>query len=136
MSAYNALVPSVTTLELGLVPVSFNRTRYAKWYVARRHNEDLKQAIGVALMVARVTKGWASVEASAVLTFATNRLRDEGNFRTPLEKALGDVLTSGGWLDDDTPDQYRFTTLDFSADTGKQKTVLKLTWQPKPDGGN
>jgi hypothetical protein len=48
------------------------------------------------------------VEASAVLLVPDRRGRDEGNYRTPLENALGDALVRGAWLPDDTPAHYRF----------------------------
>ena len=53
-----------------------------------------------------------------------------GNFRTPLEKTLGDVLTREKYLTDDTPDQYRFTRLTFSDQTGPAQTILTLNWRP------
>ena len=53
-------------------------------------------------------RGLASVEASAFLTFTTSRRRDEGNYRSHLEKWLGDVLQFTDRLADDTPEYYRF----------------------------
>ena len=79
-------------------------------------------------MASGVPRGQSSVYASAELTFPTKRRRDEGNYRTPLEKALGDVLVSGRWLTDDTPDHYRFGGVVFSSTAGPHNTVLTLRW--------
>lgn len=35
------------------------------------------------------------------VTFPTRGRRDQGNFRGPLEKVLGDALMEGGWLEGD-----------------------------------
>lgn len=120
---------NLTTLELPLVPKSYNSTRYAPWYVSRAANEELKQTIGFALMEMGGERGRASVKASALLIFPTRRRRDEGNFRTPLEKALGDALVEGRWIEDDTPDRYSFGAVAFSNERGAAQTVLTLAWQ-------
>lgn len=117
-----------TTLELPLVPKSFNSTRYAPWYVARAANEELKQAIGFSLMAVGGERNRRAVRASALLIFPQRRRRDEGNFRTPLEKALGDALVEGRWIEDDTPDQYRFGALTFSNEKGPSQTIITLIW--------
>jgi hypothetical protein len=63
------------------------------------------------------------------MTFTLRRDRDEGNFRFFLEKALGDALQNGGWLKNDTPDQYRFSTVDF--EIGDQKrTIIRIDYEP------
>jgi hypothetical protein len=77
------------------------------------------------LMVNQVPRGLVSVTAAAILHFPTKRRRDEGNYRTLLEKCLGDALVNGGWLDDDTPDQFRFMGVEFA--DGAKETMLILT---------
>lgn len=52
--------------------------------------------------------------------------RDQGNFRYLLEKALGDVLTEGGWLDDDSWDFYEFGRLRKTYEKGVSWTALTL----------
>lgn len=84
---------------------------------------------GVALMAAKVPRKLKRVEASAVLRFRQKRKRDEGNFRTMLEKALGDMLTLGGWLDDDTPEQYSFKAVEFDPEKGPARTLIRLEVQ-------
>lgn len=51
------------------------------------------------------------IEVTGRLVFTTNRGRDEGNYRSILEKAAGDALVNGGWLPDDTPERYSFGAL-------------------------
>lgn len=66
------------------------------------------------------------VWASAVLTFPDKRKRDEGNFRFMLEKALGDILVTRGYLEDDDADRYSFQRLTFAEERGPKLTVLTL----------
>lgn len=72
------------------------------------------------------------IEATALLTFPTHRRRDTGNFRTPLEKALGDCLVQHGALRDDTPDQYEFGWLRFNPELGPNSTVIQLVATERP----
>ena len=118
-----------TTLELPLVPVSFNQTRYAHWRVVQRKARPLQEALLLLLRTSDLQPA-SFIEAEAILRFKDRRRRDEGNFRTPLEKTLGDVLTREKYLTDDTPDQYRFTRLTFSDQTGPAQTILTLNWRP------
>jgi hypothetical protein len=122
-------VSNITTIELPSVPESYNKTRYAHWSVAYRAASRLREDIGYLLLASNLPRHLASVEAEAVLIFPTKRKRDEGNFRTPLEKALGDALTQGGFLEDDTPDQYRFGGLTFSPERGGPASIITLRWQ-------
>lgn len=118
----------VTTIELPVLPVSFNETRYAHWRKVQRAARPLQDALILLLRTSDLPKPVARIEASAVLRFKDRRRRDEGNFRTPLEKTLGDILQTEGYLADDTPDQYRFTTASFSEDRGTPLTILTLNW--------
>jgi hypothetical protein len=80
--------------------------------------------LGTLLMAEALPRGLSRVEATAVLSFPTRRRRDEGNFRALLEKALGDALVEGGWLADDTADQFRFGAIYF--EIGEPMTELTL----------
>lgn len=53
------------------------------------------------------------VTARALLLFTTKARRDEGNYRSHLEKWLGDVLQENGRLVDDTPDHFSFDRVAF-----------------------
>jgi len=75
-----------------------------------------------------VPRGLSCVNARATLQFKQRRRRDEGNFRVILEKALGDALVEGGWLKDDTAEQYRFGGLELSAPHPEPLTIVRLDY--------
>jgi hypothetical protein len=119
--------PSLNKLGARGRPVDFHRTK-KRWqgtlegyltaatYSGRQH-ERLPRPIK-----------WARI--TATIEFPTNRRRDEGNFRSLLEKALGDALTNGGWLADDTGDSYRFQRLDLKHNPRKGKaTTIQIEWE-------
>lgn len=58
------------------------------------------------LIAARIPRNLASVKVTPRLRFRTANKRDGDNFYFPISKPLGDALTKGGWLPDDTPDHY------------------------------
>ena len=119
------------TLTLGITPRSYNGSRYQHWTTTRREHQTLSKHIMLALIEAQVPrKPVPRIEATAVLRFPTRRRRDTGNFRTPLEKALGDCLQEFGTLADDTPDQYEFGWLRFTESTGPNQTLIYLTATP------
>jgi hypothetical protein len=108
---------------IGDTPPSLNVVAGRRWdwtKAKRRWQTDL----GVLLMAERLPRGLQRVEASAVLTFPTRRRRDEGNYRSLLEKSLGDALVEGRWLDDDTPDRFSFGAVTFAL--GASRTTVNL----------
>ena len=114
-----------TRIWIGATPPSLNviagrGSRFAFTNAKKQWERDL----GILLMAERLPRGLARVEASAVLTFSTRRRRDTGNYRALLEKALGDCLTAGGWLPDDTPEHYDFGALTFAE--GAARTTVEL----------
>lgn len=117
-----------TRIEIPVLPVSFNQTRYAHWRAVQRKAQPLKDALIYGLRGSGLPKPLSRVEVTAEMRFKDRRRRDEGNFRTPLEKTLGDVLQTEGYLEDDGPDQYRFGAATFSADRGTPLTILTLNW--------
>jgi hypothetical protein len=64
------------------------------------------------------------VEGEAV--FPDRGRRDQGNFRVVIEKALGDALHEGGWLEDDDWDRYEFGNLVKRYQPGVSATRLYL----------
>lgn len=46
-------------------------------------------------------KGLQSVTVEGLIGFPTLKERDQGNYRWMIEKALGDALEEGGWLESD-----------------------------------
>lgn len=71
-------------------------------------------------------KGLAHVLVEGEVTFPTRQRRDQGNFRFLIEKALGDALVDGGWLDDDDWTRYEFGGLAASYEKGVSATRLML----------
>lgn len=118
-------------LQIGGTPPSFNAATFgrgAHWSKVRKHKLDWEQWLQFALLERRVPKHVLRVEASAVLCFTTSARRDEGNFRVLLEKALGDVLQTGGWLTDDTPDRYEFNHVLFQSPAPRPETLITITY--------
>jgi hypothetical protein len=121
-------VPEVV-VALGYLPPSPNATQHRHWTRVRAGKRQLQGDLEIVLMAARLPRPLpGQVQASAVLLVPDRRRRDEGNFRTPLEKALGDALVNGGWLSDDTPEHFHFDTLVFKHEPGVRATRLLLRW--------
>jgi hypothetical protein len=118
------------TLEVPGTPPSFNAVGLrSHWSVGRRHKRQWQEWLGTALMVAGVPRGLISVTATAELHFKQKRRRDEGNFRVIPEKALGDALVEGRWLEDDTPEHYSFGMVQLVAPSPKPLTLVHLDYR-------
>lgn len=117
------------TLAIPGTPPSFNAVGLrSHWATGRRHKLDWQQRCWIMLLKEGVSKGLQLVTVEALLHFKQNRRRDEGNFRVVLEKSLGDALVSGGHIEDDTPDHYRFERLRFTSPSSQAPcTELMLT---------
>lgn len=127
-------VAAHTVLELGYLPPSMNATMYAHWSRQRTAKRQLQADLELLLMASRVPRPVEYVAASAVLVVPDRRRRDEGNYRTPLEKALGDALVNGGWLDDDTPDRFRFGDARFEHQPGRRAARIRVAWREGAEG--
>jgi hypothetical protein len=125
----------ISTIRLPMTPPSLNAVagRSNRWAFSRP-KKQWQRDLAVALMAIGVPRNLHRVEASAVLSFTTARRRDEGNFRVILEKALGDALVEGGWLEDDTPDHFRFGAVDFAQADAPETRVLLGIELVRPDG--
>lgn len=75
---------------------------------------------------ARLPKGLRRVYAEGEATFPDRARRDQGNFRVLIEKALGDALTKGGWLEDDDWSSYEFGNLTQVHEPGQAATRIVL----------
>jgi hypothetical protein len=118
-------------LDVPGVPKSFNETAYKHWRTRAREKKKLEGQIAQVLMVHHAALNSVMrathVRASAKLRFAVRRARrDEGNFRAPLEKALGDALVSRGIIPDDTAEHFTFGTVRFDPETGPARTLIEL----------
>jgi len=117
------------TLSIPGTPPSLNQIGFhSHWSKGRKAKQDWEQWLQIALLEQRVPKGLSSVAARATIRFKQRRRRDEGNHRTLIEKALGDVLVSGGWLPDDTPEHYRFGAVELLAPCERAETILVLDY--------
>lgn len=128
-------MPTVTIITG--VPTSVNRTRGEHWSAARRRKQRLQNELRLLLLAEQVPCPIPGdrVHATAVIVHPTRRRRDEGNFRAPLEKALGDALCppagdyADPYLSDDTPEHFTFGTVTFAVDPSRAACChLTLTW--------
>jgi hypothetical protein len=118
---------SATLVHLGCPP-SFNQIGFrSHWAKGQRVKKEWQDIIWALLLAAKVPRPLATCTVTASLRFPTRHRRDEGNYRTILEKACGDALQLG-WLLDDTPDFYSFGALTFEPERGRHRTTLHLEW--------
>ena len=97
---------SVDRCPPSLNDVAGQGTRY-RWIAAKKlWYRDLAPALAAAGMVRCDT-----VYVEGLITFPNRRKRDQGNYRAPLEKFLGDALQRGGYLPDDDWAHYQFGDL-------------------------
>lgn len=118
--------PSVNPLVSGVG--SGNAQMYA---AQKRQWEAL---LGDLLAASDLPKGLVHVLAEGEATFPTRQRRDQGNHRFMLEKALGDALTAGGYIEDDDWTRYEFGNLIASYEKDVSATRLVL-FPTLPDSG-
>lgn len=102
-------------------PPSLNKHMYANWRRTHKVKKEWQSLFGWALSLSPLTKIPVRIEQAigpvehllkraiyveATLGFSVQRRRDEGNYRWIIEKALGDALVAGGYLVDDTGDEF------------------------------
>lgn len=118
--------PSINEIGVGRAPS--RGAAIAQGRVKRQLQSELEQLLLVELGRRRL----GSVVASAELRFPKRSARrDEGNYRAPLEKALGDALVNGGWIEDDHPELFRFERVTFDPDRGPARTRLHLRYEAR-----
>lgn len=78
------------------------------------------------LRVTSLPGGLSHVAVEGEVTFPNRIKRDQGNFRFLIEKALGDALVEGGWLETDDWDHYEFGNLAYVYERGVSATRLFL----------
>lgn len=117
------------TLSIRGTPPSFNAVGLrSHWAVGRAEKLRWEGFLGIALMEAQVPRKLKHVEARATLRFKQRRRRDASNFRPLIDKALGDTLVEGGWLEDDTADLYRFGDVELLAPCERPETIVVLDY--------
>jgi hypothetical protein len=110
-SSLNALGSGNPQIYMGM------KSRWQALLLARLEASGLPKPLGRVL-----------VEGEA--TFPDRIRRDQGNYRVLIEKALGDALTEGGWLEDDDWTRYEFGNLAYVYERGVSRTRLMLFPSP------
>lgn len=114
---HDDVVPSMNSAQSGYK---------AHWAVGHRVKKEWEETLGRRIMLARIPRNmYDYMEVEAVLTFTRALRRDADNYRMMLSKALGDVLATGRWIPDDTPEHFQLTRLTF-AKGPKKKTMLTI----------
>jgi hypothetical protein len=116
-------------VELGATPPSYNALAYSHWRKTHRTKQAWQGDLVVLFLSERLPKPLIRARVSATLRFTQRRRRDEGNYRVLLEKACGDALVTGGWLADDTPEHYRFGHVEFEAERGAARTLVRVEYE-------
>lgn len=83
-----------------------------------------QQRLTELLNVAELPKGLGRVLVEGEVCFPDRQRRDQGNHRFVVEKALGDALTAGGWLEDDDWSRFEFGQLAYRYEKGQSWTRL------------
>jgi hypothetical protein len=108
-------------------PPSLNAGGSGTNYGVYQNTKQLWQSILTPLIEeAGLPLGLGRVYVEAVVCFPTRARRDQGNFRVYLEKALGDALVEGGWLEDDDWSRYEFGALRQAYEKGEAWTRVTL----------
>jgi hypothetical protein len=79
-----------------------------------------------ALTATGLPKPLDSILVEGTCCFPTRAPRDQGNHRYFIEKALGDALEAGGWLENDDWSRYEFGNLAFRYAKGERWTELRF----------
>lgn len=69
---------------------------------------------GMLLLKARVPRGMTSCKIHVVLEFAKANRRDVENYHSSVSKPFADTLVKGGWLVDDTADQFELASMEIA----------------------
>lgn len=119
-------------ITIATVPPSINtnavRSHWRGFHSAKKKwQADLEQLL-MAAALPRPLLSDGPVLADVVLTFPDKRRRDSENFRPVLSKALGDALVNGGWLADDTDQDWRLQVV-IAPERGPHNTSISLRWK-------
>ena len=96
----------------------------ANHWTYQKHKRDWQERIRVALRQSDLPV-CEHVLVEGVMCFPDRRVRDQGNYRYLIEKALGDVLKEA-WLPDDDWGSYEFGGLAYRYEKGQRWTRLLL----------
>ena len=107
-------------------PPSLNVFASNGHFVYRAQKHAWQELLVEQIATTGLSQGLAHVLAEGECTFPTRTRRDQGNHRFMLEKALGDALQQGGWLEDDDWTSYEFGGLAARYEAGVSRTRLIL----------
>jgi hypothetical protein len=107
-------------------PESFNVFASSGWSVYQQAKKRWASVLTLALRESGLPRDLDRIVVEGEATFPDKAKRDQGNYRVIIEKALGDVLVSGGWLEDDSWDRYEFGNLTKRYEKGVSATRLTL----------
>ncbi len=99
-------------------PPSMNLLGSGNQFAFRAMKQAWQDRLAELLGDAELPTGLDRVVVEGVLTVPDRVRRDQGNHRFMLEKALGDALVEGGWLDDDDWTRYEFGGLSLRYEKG------------------
>lgn len=120
------------TIEVLDVPPSMNTDKVRGWRSFARLKKLWQAQLEQLLMaegLPRPIPACGPLQVDVVLRFKDRRRRDSENYRVLLSKALGDALVNGGWLTDDTDDDWRLQVRIDRQDTGPLRTFIELLWR-------
>lgn len=127
--------PAVTqeiVVTLPAVPPSINtnavRSHWRGWHTAKKQWQADLERLFMAAALPRPLDAVGPVMADVTLRFPDKRRRDSENFRPVLSKALGDALVNGGWLADDTDQDWRLQVV-IAPERGPHETCIALAWR-------
>lgn len=108
-------------------PPSFNRVGHTgnRWSWTKAEKQ-WRETVEMLLMQTGFPREWDFITVNVRLRFKEKRGRDVVNYRTLLEKAIGDALVNGRWIPDDTPEHFEFERVHFEQQTGKPLTTIEL----------
>lgn len=99
-------------------PPSLNALGDGNRFAYRAMKETWEERLAELLGDSELPTGLGRVTVEGVITVPDRKRRDQGNHRFLLEKALGDALVAGGWLDDDDWARYEFGGLQMVYERG------------------
>lgn len=107
-------------------PVSLNVFGSGSQFLYQTVKRSWHDALGALLAQSDLPRPLESVYVIGEMCFADGRTRDQGNYRFVVEKALGDVLQTMGYLHDDNWQAYSFGDLAYRHIKGESWTRLLL----------
>lgn len=111
-------------------PPSFNALGSGSPMAYQGMKQQWERLLTDLLLDAGLPKDLGRVVVEGYATFPDRARRDQGNYRVLVEKALGDALATGGWLEDDDWTRYEFGGLGYRYEKGV--SAIRLMVMPSP----